>query len=113
MTKNIGNCVKNDVNPSSIQEEGNKLYMYDVSNGLLEFDLYGTYEKRTLLLDIQKVIVQSQLYFCLKKGRLYLYNSKNFSTVLFQLDKEIKDFTIYKNQLYILAEGKVFRYDLK
>lgn len=65
--------------PTSMQEFDNRLYVNDPSEGILVFDLFGTYAKTIPLKDVESFEVRNGVLYYFSKGHLFVYDMLSFA----------------------------------
>jgi outer membrane lipoprotein-sorting protein len=115
-TGNLAQIIGMRLNPQWMMEEGNWLYVYNPSSGILVFDIYGTYLKTIP----KKNLINMQVF----ENNLLLFDGENFiqyNTKTLQEQniplpeinsKEIKMVKVNKNKLAVLTKDKLTVYAL-
>lgn len=65
--------------PTSMQEFDNRLYVNDPKEGILVFDLFGTYVKTIPLKDVESFEVRNGVLYYFSKGQLFVYDMLSFA----------------------------------
>jgi hypothetical protein len=73
--KNINQLTGKAINPTWMIERGNRLYLVDTQNGILTFDIFGTYLKTIPLKGITKLWVAGEMLVALNDKRELLTSS--------------------------------------
>lgn len=72
---NLANLLGKNIQPNFLIEYNNKIYLNDTTNGILVFDLYGTYMKTIPLYGLQSFQVKDKyLIYSSSKGEIELYD---------------------------------------
>lgn len=66
------------VAPVALQEFDSRLYVNDPTNGILVFDLFGTYEKTIPIKQADSFEVRGGVLYFLQQGRCYVYDMRSF-----------------------------------
>ena len=64
---NLGQLLRIEMFPTSLVEEGNKVYMSDPAQGVFVFDVYGNYLNRYPIKGVENLVIQNNRLFY-KKG---------------------------------------------
>lgn len=110
---NMINITSKSWSPIRLKEIGDKVYLCDSNQGILEFDFFGTY--------IQTIHSKVVSNFYIEKNSLF--HVRNDSLIIRDLmfhteerillpQKNIKEFAYYKSQLYLVTEEKLYIYAL-
>jgi len=67
------------VSPTSMQEFDNRLYVNDPNEGILVFDLFGTYAKTIPLKGVESFEVRNGVLYYFAKGQLFVYDMLSFT----------------------------------
>jgi len=65
--------------PTQIVEHDNWVYLNDPQNGILVFDLFGTYAKTIPITGASGLQLRNKSLFYMKEGKAYEYNTRNFT----------------------------------
>lgn len=110
---NLINITQKNWSPIRLKEIGDKVYVNDSVQGLMEFDFFGSY--------IQTIQTQFKSNFYAAENKLWYINNDSLveRDLLFHSEqklalpqKNIKDFAYYKSQLYLLTQEKLYIYGL-
>lgn len=94
-------------------EKNDYIYLGINGEGVLLFDNYGTYLKTFPLLNSGVFQVSNGIISYYKEGKLYFYNTKNFTEEHIPLPKhDCKQVRIENNRLLIQTKEKIFIYQL-
>jgi len=112
-SKTINQIVGCKLQPLQMQEMGNKyLLICDTINGLIVFDLYGTYLKTIPIKDIKSFSIWKDQVVFVKENNLTILNMDNIQTLTMALPQPgVKDAVLYDKYLILLnAKGKISVY---
>lgn len=99
--------------PHRLKEIGDKVFVCDSTQGIMEFDFFGTY--------IQSIRTKIKSNFYIEKNNLFYLSQDSLiiHDLMFHTEekmvlpqKNIKEFAYYKSQLYLLTEEKLYIYVL-
>lgn len=79
-TGNLNNLLNTQLKPMSMIENNGYVYLNDANNGILVFDIYGTYYKTISLFGLNSFQVSEQQVYYYKDSVISSYNSKLLST---------------------------------
>ncbi|HRH68746.1 MAG: hypothetical protein JNL43_06400 [Flavobacteriales bacterium] len=65
--------------PTSMQEFDSRLYVNDPNEGILVFDLFGTYAKTIPLKGVESFEVRDGVLYYFSKGQLFIYDMRSFA----------------------------------
>jgi hypothetical protein len=95
------------LDPTSMQEKSDRLYINNPSSGILVFDVFGTYYKSIPEQNIMHFQVEGNLLWYLKEDKLFHFNLTTFKHSEAELNRsDITWFSIAKDQLFILNKEK-------
>ena len=107
LTQQLGTVV----NPSSIKEINNLIYLNDSLKGILAFDQYANYVKKLPFTNVSSFQIIDNRLFYLQKNKFYYYQMDSFDSgeIILPVQSAI-DFCINDNKLIILdgKSAKVF-----
>jgi hypothetical protein len=101
-TGNLNNLLNTELKPLYLNENSGYVYMSDTKNGILVFDIYGTYYKTISLFNIRSFQVAEQQIFYYKDSVISSYNTKllnNFDSLIakpYPKDMKWMNGTFYK-----------------
>ncbi len=95
-TGNLKRILNMDIKPNFMREHGNYLYLNCPDEGILMFDIYGTYYKTIPVKNLSEFSVINGNIFYFQKQVLKEYQSQNFITV----EKPFRD-TLIKNVYWL------------
>lgn len=97
--------------PNFLLEYGNTVYMNDSAQGILIFDLFGSYQKMIPVRGLDKFQLRERNVIYADKQQLYAYNTQSFSTLTLSLPVEnFQQAVIGKSALLILKNGEALFY---
>ncbi|MFN3918477.1 MAG: hypothetical protein ACK4K0_12175 [Flavobacteriales bacterium] len=95
------------LDPVSMQEKSDRLYINNPSSGILVFDIFGTYYKNIPEQNITHFQVEGNLLWYLKDNKLFHFDLITFKHSEAALNRfDIIWFSIAKEQLFILNKEK-------
>lgn len=105
--------LKENLAPIQLKEFDSKVYMLSPENGILVFDIYGSYINTIPLLGVEwmQIIETGILY--LKDGEYYKYDALNFES--YQVDLPMTDFkkiAVVRNEMFIWTGEKIILFKL-
>jgi uncharacterized protein (DUF2384 family) len=104
-TGNLNNQMDEKINPSTLKEINNQLYLSDKTHGVFVFDYFGTLIKKIPIKGVEKFdVVNDYIIFSNKKNELFRYHLLSFETQ--KIDSCIPCKAIYYNYPYIIKEHK-------
>lgn len=74
--------------PNFLIEYNNWVYLNDPSNGILVFDIYGTYYKTIPLLDLSRLQIRGNNIYFYKEGKFQSYNMKSFEQAVLAVPED-------------------------
>ncbi len=96
--------------PTAMQENDSWLYVNDPANGILVFDLFGSYARTIPIMDAKSFEVRgTELYF-FKEGRLYMYDMRSFNIVEVPFPDgiaEVLDARLERGMLYLRKHDRI------
>ncbi len=97
------------LHPVFMQEQDQYVYLTDPAEGIIVFDIYGTYYQTLPFTGIPKFQVRSDQLFYRESNRLHVYHLKTLETKYIELPGtlDIRDARIEKNRLYLLHENSL------
>lgn len=110
---NVMNLTGRNWSPMSLKEIDNKVYVCDSTQGVLEFDFFGSYV-RTIDVKVKSnfYCVQNSLWF-LKQDSLVVHDLLLHDERKMELPKKnVTNFAFYKSQFYLLTQEKLYIYGL-
>jgi hypothetical protein len=111
---NMTQLIGKELNPDFIMEAGEHVYLHDSIQGILQFDLFGTYIQTIPIKTVAYFQVDQNAILYLEKGNLIAYSLKDFSLAKIALPKEgIKQFRKVDNKLILSYEDGIEIYRLE
>lgn len=109
---NIAQLVGNAIKPMAMVETNNRLYLCDSIQGILIFDVFGTYIKSIPLFQLKDFQVENNIiYFIDSKG----FGSFNLDLVLKKEiempDPEVQQIRLQKNRVFLRLVNKIKIYE--
>jgi len=110
---NLINITTKNWSPIRLKEFGERVYVNDTLNGLIEFDFFGSY--------IQTIQTKIKSNFYVMKDKLWFLRNDSLIThdLIFHNEqgiklpqKNIKEFAYYRSQFYLLTQEKLYIYGL-
>jgi len=110
---NLANLLNKNIQANYLIEHNNKLYLNDISNGILVFDNYGTYLKTLPIIGLTNFQVKDKLMiYTNKEGEIEIYDFFSLETIKYKpqnynsiISVRVENNLIYivnkKNQLFI------------
>ncbi len=103
--------------PISMQEHEGRLYVNDPEQGILVFDLFGTYMRTIPLLGASSFQVRGNKLFHFRSGVFYVYDMRSFEVQAFPLAEDLatdlKDARVERGQVFLLYADKILIQDLQ
>jgi hypothetical protein len=96
--------------PTGMQEHDGWLYVNDPQNGILVFDLFGTYARTIPITGILSFQVRGQELYFFKDGGLHVYDMQSFETrqvVLPQEPAQVREARIERGIFYTLLKDRI------
>lgn len=111
---NITQLIRKELNPDYIVESGDHVFLHDPNQGILQFDLFGTYIQTLPIKDISFFQVEQNAILYLENGNLMAYSLKDFSLAKMELPKTgVKQFRKVENKLILSLEDHLEIYLLE
>lgn len=102
---NLDQMLGLQIEPNFMVESNNRLYVNDPVQGILIFDLFGTYLKTIPIVDLKRFQVTEKGIYFTQKETLYFYNFKDFQTSTLPFNRPIKDQVRVTSKMIYLKEG--------
>jgi hypothetical protein len=113
-TGNITQLSGMSINPNFLTEQNNNVFLNDSANGILVFDIYGTYSKTFPIKGLLRFQVSNDDILYLSGNKLKSYNMKTLEEVEIALPTgEIIDARTGKEKLYLLKQKSLDIYSVK
>lgn len=94
--------------PIAMQEFDSRLYVNDPLNGILVFDLFGTYVKTIPLREVQSFEVRGEALYFMQNGRGQVYDMRSFAITDIPMpphvDGTVLDLRVERGALYIRTD---------
>ncbi len=100
-TGNLSILLNAPLQPSSLLEYDNKVYLNNSSTGILAFDIYGTYYKTIPLKNVQYFQPIGEQIYYLSKNEVKAYNIKTTEEIKFELP--LSEFNSFRIEMDILV----------
>lgn len=97
------------LHPVFMQEHDQYVYLTDPDEGIVIFDIYGTYYQTLPITGVKKFQVRSDQLFFREENKLHTFHLKTLEKKYIELpgDDAILDVSIEKNRLYLLSENRL------
>jgi hypothetical protein len=79
-TGNLKRILEIDISPNFMREHNGYLYLNCPKEGILVFDIFGTYYKTIPIKNLTEFIIQNSNIIYYKKGVLYEYQTQTFTS---------------------------------
>lgn len=113
-TGNIGQILNRDLELTEMKEYGDLLYVNDINNGIMLFDIYGNYSKTIPEKNIDTFQPIGDYIYFTKGGKFFKYNLRTFNKEeLILPEEEFTRIRLEKNKLFILLQNKLKIYTIK
>lgn len=97
--------------PISMQEFDSRLYVNDPGNGILVFDLFGTYMKTIPLKNASSFEVRDGALYFLQDGRAQVYDMRSFAIMDIPVPANLKDamldIRVERGKLYVRTTDRI------
>jgi len=102
--------------PIAIQEHDGRLYLNDPQEGILVFDLFGTYMKTIGIKGAHSFEVRGEVLFFFGSAGAQLYDMKSFATQPFAIHVpdggNVRDMRVERGRVYLLLEDRILVHQL-
>lgn len=105
-TGNLNRLLRSDLKPNFMTENNGYIYLNNPAEGILIFDIYGTYFKTLPIQNIEDFQVKENRLLYFSQGVLKLYNLKELSRNELPF-KSVLDVRIEKENYYLLYPDSV------
>lgn len=98
------------VKPLAMHEYDNWLYVNVPKEGLLVFDLFGTYDRTIPIIGASSFEVRGEFIHYLVDGEPFVYDRRNFTTnraEVPQVTGEIRDLRVERGRTYVLLPDRI------
>lgn len=99
-TENINNLLNIELQPISLTEHENKLYLNNPTTGILVFDIYGTYYKTLPLKNVKQFQIIGEWVYYMLNGKVKAYNIKTTEETDFNMPSG--DYTAFRLEVDVL-----------
>ena len=105
---------KDNLNPSQILEHKDMVYMVCPKQGVLVFDIYGSYIKTIPLLNVGEIQIEDNIMYYQKEGNYYGYGLIDFEEVKIHLPFDtFEKIRLEKDRLIVLSKNKISIYSIR
>ncbi len=109
-TENLNQLLGLEINPKGMVEYNNKLYVNNPSEGILVFDVFGTYIKNIPIKNAESFQVFDEEILYVSEKKLMGYNFKSLEKQNYSFDKEYSNFITLRSEktgIYFLTPEKI------
>lgn len=106
-TGNLAQVLRMELDPNFTIEFANRVYLNDPKQGILVFDIFGTYIKTIPLKGLSEFNVNERGISYFKSGNIYLYDPISFSEQMIELPVECQEAFIWENRVAALCDGSI------
>jgi hypothetical protein len=101
-TGNLKQVLQRDVEPKSMIEHNNFLYLNSKNDGLFVFDMFGTFNKIISLKELQDFYIANDLVYFNRDSSICSYNFKTFEEICTTVDdfKQLRSIQFRNNHIY-------------
>lgn len=103
--------------PTAMQEHENRLYVNDPEQGILVFDLFGTYMRTIPITGASSFEVRGNNLFHFREGQFLVYDMLSFRITPFPLPEELSkgllDARVERRQAFLLYRDRIVIHDLQ
>lgn len=111
---NLTQLIGKELNPDFLMEAGDHVYLHDSIQGIMQFDLFGTYIQTIPIKKISYFQVEQNAVLYLEEGNLMAYSLSDFSWAKMELPKaDVKQFRKVDNKLILSYEDRIEIYRLE
>lgn len=97
--------------PVALQEFDNRLYVNDTLNGILVFDLFGTYYKTIPIKGADSFEVRPDVLYYFQDGRLFIYDMRSFAITEHPLPEDLRghvlEVRVDRGRLYLRTKDRI------
>lgn len=106
---NVKQYVSGNISPTFIYDNNDRVFVNDSSNGILVFNVFGSYMKTIPIKGCVEFKMINDEVFYNRDGKLFQYNTKTFTEKIFQLPdtSRVKDISIENERLFLLKPNSV------
>jgi hypothetical protein len=102
--------------PTMMHEHESRLYLNDPEQGILVFDLFGTYMRTIPILGAGSIEVRSGRIYHFRDGALHVYDMRTFVTAEFPLPggpyEGLRDARVERGQVFLLLPDSIVILDI-
>ncbi len=98
------------LNPSTLIEYNQTVYLYDKENGFFVFDKYTTFKNNLAFFNWNNISVQNNKLYGFSKDTMFVYDTKSFELKKYGLPATInayKSIKLLNDYLYVLKENEI------
>lgn len=104
---------KDNLNPSQILEHKDMVYMVCPEQGILVFDIYGSYIKTIPVLNVGEIQIEDNIIYYQKEGNYYGYGLIDFEEVKIPLPFDtFEKIRLEKDRLIVLSKNRISVYSI-
>ena len=112
-TGNITQLTGIKITPNFLTEQNHQVFLNDTANGILIFDIYGTYNRTIPLKGLSHFQVSNEKIFYLKDGKLKSYDLRTLEEQELSLPAgDVLDVRTEKEKLYLLKQKSLDIYSV-
>ena len=105
--------VLNGLNVDALFETENKLFIWDKTKGVYQFDVYGSLTQTYNIVDAQALTYWEGSIFYFKENQLFEMNAKGKEKAVDFPVEGVKKFYIEEQNFYLQTDTKIIKYSLK
>jgi hypothetical protein len=110
-SQSVNNILSNIPVPNFLLEYNNTVFMNDSAQGIIVFDLFGSYQKTIPVAGLKKFQLADRNIIYTDRQKMYAYNTQTLSTAVLEMpEQNFLQAAIGKNILLILKERKALFY---
>jgi hypothetical protein len=101
------------VRPTSMQEHDNRVYLNVPTEGIVVFDLFGTYDRTIPLKNVSSFEVRGELVHHLVNGEHRIYDRRSFDVLSADgppADVSLRDVRVERGRTYVLLQDRISVY---
>jgi hypothetical protein len=107
---NLSQLLYQELIPNYLVESEDQLYLNNPTNGILIFDVYGTFLKTIPIKGISKIRVLDKKIFYIKDDFIHYYDEKTLNTDKFKLPVSGIDYFCVSSEYLVLYDGKYIHF---
>lgn len=112
-TGNLAQILGIELNPVSMVEFANKLYVTNPSTGVLVFDIFGTYIKTIPIKGLNRIQVFEKEIVYFENNKIIRYNTMAFKATEIEIPIECEDALIQKNRVAVRTDKGIVVLELR